>query len=78
MSEKAQSPTVPGETATQPVPQQEPHSVSMAPSNGTQTEKKNGHKNYLRTQLGRPQPACVSEQGRRPDRDGHGGRHSSP
>ena len=51
MSEKVQSPTVPGETPTQPVPQQEPHSVSMAPSNGTQTDgKKNSHKNHNRTQ----------------------------
>jgi hypothetical protein len=49
-SGKEQSPTVPSETATQPVPQQEPHSVSAAPGNGTPTEKKNGHKN-LRTQL---------------------------
>ena len=48
---KEQSPTVPGETATQPVPQQESHSVSAAPGNGTQTEKKNGNKNYLRAQL---------------------------
>ena len=48
---KPQSPTVPGETATQPVPQQEQHSVSTAPGNGTQTEKKNDHKNYLRAQL---------------------------
>ena len=52
MSEKAQSHTVAGQTATQPVPQQEPHSVSLSPGNGTQTDgKKNGHKNNLRAQL---------------------------
>ncbi|HET9365239.1 MAG TPA: phosphoesterase [Candidatus Angelobacter sp.] len=55
MSEKVQSPTASGETATQPVPQHETHSVSMAPSNGSQiegkNEKKNGRKNFLRTQL---------------------------
>jgi hypothetical protein len=43
---KAQSPTVPDETGTQSVPQQAPHSVSMVPGNGTQTNgKKNGHNN---------------------------------
>lgn len=65
MSEKAQSPTVAGETATQPVPQQEPHSVSMAPKNGTQTDgKKNGHKNYVRTQLAdRSRRAFLSRAG---------------
>ena len=43
---KAQSPTVPDETGTQSVPQQAPHSVSMSPGNGTQTNgKKNGHNN---------------------------------
>lgn len=51
MSEKVKS-TVPDETTTQPVPQPKPHSVSMAPSNGTQTDgKKNGHKNFARTPL---------------------------
>lgn len=39
MSEKAQSPTVAGETATQTVAQHEPHSVSMVPNNGTPTER---------------------------------------
>jgi hypothetical protein len=52
MSEKVQSPTVSGETATQPVPQQEPHSVSVSLSNGAQTNgKKNVHKLFARTQL---------------------------
>ncbi|HEX3155917.1 MAG TPA: hypothetical protein VHV32_14915, partial [Candidatus Angelobacter sp.] len=51
MSEKVQSPTLPGETASQSVPQQETHSVSMSPSSGTQAEKKAGHKNLTRTLL---------------------------
>jgi hypothetical protein len=47
---KEQSPTVPDKTATQPVLTQEPHSVSTAPSNGTQTNgKKNSHTNHDRT-----------------------------
>ena len=47
---KEQSPTVPDQTATQPVLTQEPHSVSTAPSNGTQTDgKKNSRKNHDRT-----------------------------
>jgi hypothetical protein len=48
---KAQLPTVPDKTATQPVPPQEPHSVSMVPSNGTQNDgTKNSHKNHDRIQ----------------------------
>src|SRR5215472_1704354 len=48
---KVQPRTVPGETATQLVPQQEPHSASMVPGNGKQTDgKRNGHKNYDRAQ----------------------------
>ena len=52
MSEKAQSPTVLCETATQPVPQQEASSASMTPNYGSENNgKKNGHKNHDRTQL---------------------------
>ena len=77
--EKVQSLTVPGETASQPVPKQEPHSVSMSPGNGTQTAgKKNGHKSFARTLLADRSRRGISGQGRRPDRDGDGSsRHGS-
>jgi hypothetical protein len=49
--EKVQSPIEPGVTSTQPVLQQKTHSVSAAPSNGTQSEeKKKGDKKGERSQ----------------------------
>src|ERR1043166_8116938 len=63
MSQKVQSPTLSGETATQPVPQQEPRSVSMSPRNGTQTNGKKNHKNFMRFHADRSRRAFLGKAG---------------